>query len=383
MGTIKEFNYLMPTKIVFGVNSINAIGSLAANFGGKAVLVTGKSSAKKFGYSQKVTDLLKENKIETVLFDEVTSNPDAAIIDKGAAFAREKNCKFVIGLGGGSAIDAAKGIAVGVAENDNIWNYVEGKPVQKSLPIISIPTTAGTGSETTPYAVISNKKIKRKDAFASEFVFPKISIIDPSLTLSLPPFFTSVTGVDTLAHAIEAYISLQSNPISDYFAIEVIKLVNNNLRKAAVDGKNIAARSSMSLASALAGFAIAQADTTIAHVIGEAIGAVYNTDHGLSVSIVLPVVMDYICASNFEKFANIADLLGEEISGLSLRDAALKAGDSLRKLVKDLKLPLNLKEIGVKEIKDIVTLALRPDLRCTTPFDLSDKDIDTIVNKSM
>jgi len=382
MGTIKEFNYLMPTKIVFGVNSINAIGSLAANFGGKAVLVTGKSSAKKFGYSQKVTDLLKENKIETVLFDEVTSNPDAAIIDKGAAFAREKNCKFV-GLGGGSAIDAAKGIAVGVAENDNIWNYVEGKPVQKSLPIISIPTTAGTGSETTPYAVISNKKIKRKDAFASEFVFPKISIIDPSLTLSLPPFFTSVTGVDTLANAIEAYISLQSNPISDYFAIEVIKLVNNNLRKAAVDGKNIAARSSMSLASALAGFAIAQADTTIAHVIGEAIGAVYNTDHGLSVSIVLPVVMDYICASNFEKFANIADLLGEEISGLSLRDAALKAGDSLRKLVKDLKLPLNLKEIGVKEIKDIVTLALRPDLRCTTPFDLSDKDIDTIVNKSM
>jgi len=373
----------MPTKIVFGVNSINKIGKLTADFGEKAILVTGRSSAKKFGYSQRITDILKENKIETILFDEVTSNPDAELIDKGASLAMEKECKFVIGMGGGSAIDAAKAIAVGASENDKIWNFVEGKQVRRSLPIIAVPTTAGTGSETTPYCVVSNKKIKRKDAFASELVFPKISIIDPYLTLSLPPFYTSVTGVDTLAHAVEAYISVLSNPISDLFAVEAIKLVSGNLRKAASDGKDMSARLSMSLASALAGCAISQADTTIAHVIGEAVGAIYDTDHGLSVNIVLPVVMDYICEPNYEKFANIASLLGEDISGLSLKDAALKAGDSLRKLMKDLKLPVNLKEIGVKEIKECVGLALRPGLRGTTPFKLSDSDIEKIIKNSI
>jgi len=379
-SSVMSFNYFMPTKIIFGVDSLNSLGKEVNNLGRKALLVTGKSSARKYGYTQHVIDSLKENNIETVVFEEIESNPDTPIIDKGGKLAKKESCDFVIGLGGGSAIDAAKGIAAVVSENRSVWDFVEGYEIKKEvLSIVAVPTTAGTGSETTPYSVVSNKKIKRKDAFASYYIFPKITVLDPLLTVSLSPYYTAATGMDTLAHAIEAYTSVLANPISDLFAVEAIRLVAENLRIAVSNGKNITARSNMMLASALAGVAIAQADTTIAHVIGEAVGAIYDTDHGTSVALALPAVMKYNCVSNFRKYANITKLMGEDISNLSLREAAYKSEEAVKNLITDVGLPASLKEIGVKEIKDIMPLVLRSGLTDTNPRSLGEKEFKEII----
>jgi len=380
---LSDFGFFMPTKVTFGVNKLNSIGEEVSCMGCKALLVTGKSSARKHGYTQKIIDLLKEHNIETVVFEEVESNPDTLTINKGRDIAKKHNCDFIIGLGGGSALDAAKGIAAAVSENRSVWDFVEGATIEKEiLPIVTIPTTAGTGSEATPYAVISNKEIKRKDAFASKYIFPKLTILDPSLTLSLSPYYTASSGIDTLAHAIEAYSSVFANSVSDLFAVETIKLVSQNLRAAVSNGQNIIARSNMILASTLAGIAIAQADTTIAHVIGEAVGAIFNTDHGTSVAITLPYVMEYNCVSNLEKYANIAKLMGENTSNLTQREAAYKSSEAVRNLMKDISLPLSLREIGVKEIKDVMNLVMRPGLTASNPRIVERDDFEIIVKRS-
>jgi 1,3-propanediol dehydrogenase/alcohol dehydrogenase len=383
INNMKNFNYFMPTKVIFGVNSLDNVGNELANLGKKALLVTGKSSARKYGYTDLIINSLKKNNIDTIVFEEIESNPDALIIDKGGQLAKDEGCNFIIGLGGGSAIDAAKGIAAIVAENKSIWDFVEGYEIKKKvLPIVAIPTTAGTGTETTPYSVVSNKKIKRKDAFASKYIYPSISILNPSLTLSLSPYYTATTGMDTLAHAIEAYTSVLANSVSDLFALEAIRLVSENLRTAVSNGKDINARSNMMLASAIAGVAIAQADTTIAHVIGEAIGAIYDTDHGMSVALALPEVMKFNCVSNFEKYTNISRIMGVNISNLSIREAAFKSAEAVRDLMIDIGLPLNLKDKGVGEIKNIMPLVLRPGLTVTNPRSIDKKQFEEIIKAS-
>ncbi|HEY5501402.1 MAG TPA: iron-containing alcohol dehydrogenase [Candidatus Humimicrobiaceae bacterium] len=382
MGSyFEKVNYLMPTRIVADKNALDDIGEEVVGLGKKAFIVTGKNSARNQGYTQRVIDSLKKNNIDSVVYEKIEPNPDVVLINEGGEIARGENCDFVIGLGGGSAIDAAKGIAVVVSENKSIWDFVEGYEIKKDvLPIVAIPTTAGTGTETTPYSVISNKKIKRKDGFGSNFIFPKISILDPTLTISLSPYYTASTGIDTLAHAIEAYTSVFASPISDLFAIEAIKLVGKNLRTAVANGKNIAARTNMLFASTLAGVAIANPDTTIAHVIGEAVGAVYDTDHGVSIAIALPPVMEYNCVSNLNKYANITKLLEGDSFNLSLRDLAFKSADSVRDLIKDIKLPLRFSDIGVKDNKEILALALREGTRNSNPRSLSNKEFEKIIN---
>jgi 1,3-propanediol dehydrogenase/alcohol dehydrogenase len=380
---INNFNYLMPSKILFGNNSLMDIGNESVGLGKRALLVTGKNSARKYGYTLRVVESLKEKNIETKVFEEIESNPSAKTINKGGELAKREGCDFIIGLGGGSALDAAKGIAAAVSENKSVWDFVEGTKIGKEiLPIVAIPTTAGTGSEATPYAVISNKDIKRKDAFVSQYIFPKLTILDPLLTVSLSPYYTASSGIDTLSHAIEAYTSVFANPISELFAIKAIELVAKNLRTAFSNGLDIVARSNMLLASTLAGVAIAQADTTIAHVIGEAVGAVYDTDHGTSVALTLPAVMEFNCISSFEKYANISRLMGENISDISVRDAAYRSVNAVRNLIKDIKLPSNLKGIGVKDTKDIMALVLRPGLTSSNPRNVEREDFEEIIDKS-
>lgn len=382
MGSyLEKIEYLMPTKIIADKNVLDNIGEEVDALGKKAFIVTGKNSARKQGYTQKVIDSLKRNNIDSVIYEKIEPNPDVILIDKGGEIARREKCDFVIGMGGGSAIDAAKGIAAVVSENKSVWDFVEGYEIKKNvLPIVAIPTTAGTGTETTPYSVVSNKRIKRKDGFGSNYIFPTISILDPTLTISLSPYYTAGTGIDTLAHAIEAYTSVYASPISDLFAIEAIKLVGKNLRTAVADGKNIIARTNMLFASAIAGVAIANPDTTIAHVIGEAVGAIYDADHGVSIAIALPQVMEYNCVSNFNKYANITNLLEGDSLNLSLRELAFKSADSVRDLIRDVRLPLRFSDIGVKDNKDILALSLREGSRESNPRSVSDEEFEKIIN---
>jgi len=305
-------------------------------------------------------------------------------INNGAKAANEQACDLIIGLGGGSVLDAAKGISLVAVNNEDVWNYVEGgEPAKEGLPLIAVPTTAGTGSEVTPYAVVSDKSIKRKDGFGSIYNFPKVSILDPSLTLSLSHLYTISTGLDALAHALEAYTSSLANKMSDVFAREAIKIIGSNLRKVSENGSDLDARSNMLYGNMLAGIALANADLTIAHVIGEAIGANYDTDHGLTVGLVLPAVMEYNFRANPSKNAAIAHALGFDVSGLSQMDAASKSCVALKNLLKDIKYPSGLRAIGVELSDSVINLCLRPGLASINPVELGRKEIKEIIEKSL
>jgi alcohol dehydrogenase class IV len=384
MFTLTNLNYLMPTRLIFGAGTMSKAGEEVAKLGKKALLVTGKKSAEKQGYTQRTVELLKELGVDSIVFNQIDSNPDIITVNRGGGLAKNNNCDVVIGLGGGSALDAAKGIAVVAALSCNIWDVVEGLEIREEvLPLVAIPTTAGTGSEVTPYSVMSNHAIHRKDAFASPYIFPKTAILDPLLTLSLPPLYTASTGMDVLAHAVEAYTSVFANPLSDLFAAEAIRLVGQNLRTAVSNGNNLQARTNMLYANTLAGIAIAQADTTISHVVGEAIGAVYNTDHGTSVALSLPAVMEYNFVSNLEKFANITSWLGEDTGSLTVREAAYRSGAAVRNLVSDVRLPCGYAELGVKLTNEIMNLVTRPGLTASNPRGVSAADFQAIIEKSM
>ena len=379
-----KFNYLMPTKVIFGKDKINQIGEEASKLGSRALIVTGRTSAKKFGFEKKVTDILQYHNISYVVYDQIEPNPDRISINNGAKVANEQGCDLIIGLGGGSVLDAAKGISLVAVNNEDVWNYVEGgEPAKEGLPLIAVPTTAGTGSEVTPYAVVSDKSIKRKDGFGSIYNFPKVSILDPSLTLSLSHLYTISTGLDALAHALEAYTSSLANKMSDVFAREAIKIIGSNLRKVSENGSDLDARSNMLYGNMLAGIALANADLTIAHVIGEAIGANYDTDHGLTVGLVLPAVMEYNFRANPSKNAAIAHALGFDVSGLSQMDAASKSCVALKNLLKDIKYPSGLRAIGVELSDSVINLCLRPGLASINPVELGRKEIKEIIEKSL
>jgi alcohol dehydrogenase class IV len=353
------FNFYFPTRLIFGPGKFATIGEEVAKLGKRALFVTYADNYQMNDVNQAV-GLLKQAGVSTVVFAEAIANPTHTLINKGSQLARQEHCDVVIGFGGGSAMDTAKGIAVAAPENLDIWKIYEGAPINtESLPVVAVPTTAGTGSEATYYTVVSNRELHRKEGFARPQFFPKISIIDPQLTVSLPPRVTAETGMDALTHAIEAYTSKLASPVSDLFAAEAIRLVGISLRQATRDGKDVGARSNMLLASTLAGVAITHADTSLAHVIGEAVGAVFNTGHGLSVSLALPAGVGFNCFSKQPEDAGITRLLGEG-DGLSEFEAAKKSPALVRKLIGDLGLPAGLAAVGVSESSEVTELVNRP-----------------------
>lgn len=379
-----NFHFYFPTRLIFGAGKFQSLGEEVRLLGKRALLVTYPSQSLAETISRAV-DLLHQQGVSSVVFAEATANPTHTCVNKGAEIARREKCDVVIGLGGGSPMDTAKAIAVAAPEGRDIWEIYEGAPItHPSLPIVAVPTTAGTGSEATFYAVISNRELKRKEGFARQQFFPKVSIIDPLLTVSLPPAMTAATGMDTLTHAIEAYTSRLASPISDLFAVEAIRLTGLYLRRAVYNGQDLEARTNMLLANTLAGIAITHADTCLAHVIGEAVGAVFNTGHGLSVAITLPAVMEYNCIANMSKYANITRLLGEDTNNLSEREAARKSAFVVRNLMNDIGIPAGLSALGVGgDLSEVMKLVNRPGLDASNPRPASPAAFEALIRGSL
>lgn len=379
-----NFNFYFPTRLIFGAGKFQSLGEEAGALGKRAMLVTYPSQSLSEPAAQAVA-LLKEHGVSSVVYAQATANPTHTCVNEGAAIARNEKCDLVIGLGGGSPMDVAKAIAVAAPEGLDIWKIYEGAPItHTSLPVVAVPTTAGTGSEATFYAVISNRELHRKEGFARPQFFPKVSIIDPLLTISLPPAMTAATGMDTLTHAIEAYTSRLASPASDLFAAEAIRLTGLYLRRAVYNGKDIEARTNMLLANTLAGVAIAHADTCLAHVIGEAVGAVFNTGHGLSVSITLPAVMEYNCMANMGKYASITRLMGEDDGFLSEREAVRKSASVVRNLMNDIGIPAGLAALGVSgDLSEVMALVNRPGMDASNPRPTGSAAFEILVKGSL
>lgn len=339
----------MPTHIVFGSGKVKEVGSYVKTLGKIALVVTGKTSAKKMGYTDMVIDSLKKFGVESIVFNEVEQEPSTITIDRGAEIARENNVDVVIGLGGGSAMDAAKGIAFGAENEGSITDYMEGKKGIEALPIVLITTTAGTGSEANNTAVFTNSDTKIKKSFRSLDLFPEYSIVDPELMLTLPKDVTASTGIDVFFHAFEAYIGKKSQPMTEIVALEAIRLVKQNLLKVCEDGSNLECREKMAWANTLAGMAINLSGTCGIHALGQTIGGLYDIAHGRSLSAVACSFMRFSAPEIPDKISRVAEIFGIETKKSSKEKVAKDFIKTFENLLKELNLPRDITTFGVKK----------------------------------
>lgn len=351
---MKGFEFFLPTKIVFGEGKLSRIGELVQPLGNKAALISDKPLTE-LGLVARVKKYLNENQIETVEFTAVTPNPLSTMINDTASAMKGEGVHFVVGIGGGSSIDFAKGLAIRLTHDDDIWNYIDvgGKSAShatsKTLPVVVVVTTSGTGSEVTPFAVMTNPKVSQKCGIVNENVFPRISIVDPEVTLSIPAKLTASTGIDALSHSIESFINKDTHGYSEMVSLEGIRLVSQNLPTAVADGKNLEARGQMAWAATLAGIAISHANTTLVHAMGHPISGRFDVGHGEAMSMGLPAMMRHSWMFTMQKFARIAEAMGVDIGRLSLKNAAKKSVEAVEDLLDEINLKLRLGDYGIKE----------------------------------
>ncbi len=290
---MNEYKYYMPVKLFFGKNSMENLSDFITYFK-KAMIVTGKNSARLSGALDDVIEILKKNNKDYFIFDQVEENPSLQTVDKGVEFFKENSCDFVIGIGGGSPIDAAKVIALCSSNNikaEKLYdkNY---KPNNIANVIFAIPTTSGTGTEVTQYAVLTNREKKNKAGLSNDTIFPFASFLNPEYTYTMPETVIIDTGIDAFTHAYEGLISTKSNPYSDFIAIESIRLIYENLKKASQKDK--VAMEKMQYAAMLAGVVIAQTGTILLHALGYPLTVDYGISHGRANALMLVEFDKYI-----------------------------------------------------------------------------------------
>ncbi len=347
---MRKFNYYQPTRLLFGWQRVNETGKEISRIGKKCLLVTVKS----FPALQPVFDKLKnsctEAGVEVIHFDGVIPNPDTKCVRVGSKMAAENKVDVVLGVGGGSSIDTAKAIAVG-ATHGEVWDYRLGqKRVTKAkvLPIVAVPTTAGTGSEITPMAVIKNPDEKFKSALADWCLCPRISIIDPELTLTLPSYITATTGFDVFCHGFESFLHKRASDYVDLLALEAMRRVIKYLPVVVKDGANTEARKALSWASTLGGLCITNAGTTLAHGIGMAIGGhVSNIMHGEALAILYPEVNRWTWKHAISKYATVGRLFNPDLENESEEVAAEEACNEMDIFLKEIGLWISLRDKNV------------------------------------
>lgn len=341
-----NFTTYLQGNIFFGKDSLSKIIELSKHLGKITLIVTGKKSTKESGALSKLIDYLKDIGINFVIFDKVEPNPDVNIVEHGGKVFIENGCNSIVAIGGGSSIDAAKGIGVYSSYKEVIPFLLGEKIVDKKIPpLIAIPTTSGTGSEVTKYSIITYKE--KKLAIASNFITPDYAILDPNLTLSMSQNIVRDTGIDALSHALEGLFSLGATPISDLFGYEAVKIIYRYLPRSFAKKDDYEAKEFMHYASCIAGIQISQSGTGIVHGMGYPLTVKYNLPHGFSNAILMPYVFKFELPAQYEKMATITQILGFG-TGNIYKDAE-RFIEILLDFYKILELPKNLKDLKVKE----------------------------------
>jgi alcohol dehydrogenase class IV len=344
-----KFAFNLPVNIIFGIGESENIGKRAAEFGNKAFLATGRGSAKKSGLLDKTITLLKENKIESVVFDKIEPNPTTTMVHEGAEIVKKENCDFVIGLGGGSILDAAKAIAFASKNSGNIMDYVYGRrPAGNAVPIILIPTTCGTGSEGNGFAVITDPKTGDKKSLRCPSIIAKLSIVDPILMKTMPKAVLASVGFDALCHNMETFIENNAQPLTSLMSLYAVNLINESLCKLYDGTGGDAEWEKLSWASSVGGMCIGISGVAAPHGLEHPASGLKNIVHGCGLSALTPVVYDKSISSVPKKFAKISQSLG----GKDEKDCV----SIIKDLIDKLKLPKTLSEQGIVE-KDIDWMA--------------------------
>jgi len=378
--------FVNPKIALMGACCVNEIGRHAKYLGGtKALIVSGKSRHGE-KLAEDIGKILEDSGLKVTFFAGADPNPTDNSVMEGADFYRKENCNMIVAVGGGSPMDCAKAIGI-VAYNSGQINDYEGagKVTRGIPPLITVNTTAGTASEMTKVAIITDTKRHIKMAIVDPRITSDVAVNDPELMISMPPDLTAATGMDALTHAVEAYVSTMATPTTDAAAIKSIELISNYLRQAVAHGEVVRTRDMMAHAEYLAGIAFNNAGLGYVHSMAHQLGGFYNLPHGVCNAILLPYVGMYNKQVCPERFADIAKAMGEKMDGLSSEKAADRAIDSIKKLASDIGIPSGLKELGARE-EDLEIMAentMQDHSRLTNPRKLSKEEIIEIYRKAM
>ena len=387
-----EFSYFLPVNIQFGWNKVDSIAEFAVPYGKKALIVTGRTSAKKSGLYNRVVAKLDAAHIEHVLFDQVDANPLTTTALDGATLAKSESCDMVIAIGGGSIMDCAKGIAFMAVNDGDINDYIfNRKTSDNALPLIVIPTTCGTGSEGNGFGVLTNPETGDKKSLRCNAIVPKVSIVDPAVMGTMPPHVLASVGFDALCHNIEAYTSKTAQPFTDALAHYAVTLLAQYLvplykhvkaiangQEAVLNKKQLTkAWESVTLASTIGGMVINTAGVTLGHGMEHPASGLKDITHGVGLAVIEPVVVEYTWSANPEKFNSLARIFNHGDGS--------KLGEALRLIVHDLDLTTNLTELGFTK-KDIPWLVDNVYVVATgnianTVAEISRKDIEALYKK--
>ena len=337
-------------RVIAGAGSLARLPELVAERGARRILLICGRHVLADGRVQPVLQTLADAGVAVTLIDRTP--PEPAVADVEAVLAESRaagQTDLVVGLGGGSAIDVAKAVAVLLAQPVTLEQLLTGTPVPgRGLPTVLIPTTAGTGAEATPNSIILVPERALKIGIVSPHLLPDAVILDPLLTLGLPPAVTASTGMDALAHVVECYTSKKGNAFSDLYALEGIRLIARSIRRAFTDGQDADARQDMLMGAYWGGVCIATSSTTAVHALAYPLGGTFHVPHGLSNAMLLPAVMDFNRVGNEARFAAMARAMGLNVGGLSDAKASERFVDALRQLNADLGISSDLKSVGVK-----------------------------------
>ena len=333
-----QFN--IPATIIVGGGASNEVGAQAKRFGVKNVLLVTDSYMENSGLAGKVADSMKRDDINVTVFAGVQPDPTDLKVLEGLEILKKNNCGMVVGLGGGSPMDCAKAISVMSANEPPIRQYTGLHKIPgKGVPIITIPTTAGTGAEVSKAIVIGDTERNVKMMMLDLNLMADVALVDYELTMSCPPSLTANVGVDTLVHAVEAYVSVKANPMTDPFALSSIRLVSENLLKAFKEPNSVKARSGMTLAALQAGIAFPNSSVCLVHGMSRPIGALYHVPHGLSNAVLFPTVTEYSISGAPENYATVSRTMGYATDADSDDVANEKLVAGLKKLNEDLQVP--------------------------------------------
>lgn len=343
-------------EIVYGLGSLNQVGQCARRLGGERVLIVTDPGIIEKGWIDEAIKYFKAEGLSHAVYDNVVTNPRSYQIEQGAQFYSQRNCDVIVAIGGGSPMDTAKGIAIVVSNHGKIEDYVGCNLITQPIPpLICVPTTAGTGSDVSQFAIIADRRKKIKMTILSRAIMPDISLIDPLLLQSKSTELIASTGMDALTHAIEAFISSLSWSLTDPHATHAVELVFQNLRKA-THTKSIETLEGMAVASLEAGTAFSNAILGAVHALAHPLGGLYDLHHGLANSILLPVVVQKNIEHATLKYARLANAMGIDTRNKTPEEAAALVPHKIEELIKDLHIPTKLSQLGVRK-EDIPSLA--------------------------
>jgi len=352
-----DFSYYMPTRIIFGCGKLSELKTTPYLPGKKALVVIGESGAmKKYGYLDRVIKYLKDNGVESVVYDKIKPNPVCEHVREGASVAKENSCDFIVGLGGGSTLDSSKSIAVMAVNPGKYWDYITrgsggGKtPPNGALPIVAITTTAGTGTEADPWTVITKSDTNEKIGWGNNFTFPRLSIVDPELMVSVPAKTTAYTGMDAFFHSVETYLATINQPASDLLALEAISLITKYLPIAIKDGANIEARTKLAWANTEAGICESLSRCISHHSLEHAISAYYpEVAHGCGLTMLSVSYFSCLAEKNPARFPDLARAMGENVDELDEKERPMAFIAGLKKLIKNTGFKDKLSDFGIEQ----------------------------------